>query len=407
MRGCLSLRESGSRGDPSAGTVVLRETLVDHNPSAGRSCREARGARPARIRVRRLDGNREADRERAADDRGKAWRTPNGMSPDSRDETIVGRPGFRGRQAEEVWVRGLSWLEANPAVFEVPEGRPGRDHLPAIKAAGELGRLAEVLLRRRDLPAAVRGHVRTLLFRAWAAFREGRLFAELLEDRPELLIVASLYAPFHRSGLMHRRTASLLGGHSTRPDSDARGLRRCRVPAEVDSKRGRRRPQVRYAEDAPAIVALALADAHRVLGRPERSSVPDLLARTLLGRLVVRTPDPAFVSSVAHAAYFATDFGARPREIPEQGRMYLRRQGPGWIATCRSRGDLDACAQLGLALACAGEEPAAAGVEAILHEAQLPDGSIPGSPALAYHATVTGVLASFALTVGLARQPGA
>ncbi len=328
------------------------------------------------------------------------------MSADPRDERFVARPGFRGRQAEEVWLRGLGWLEANPATFEVPDGRPGQGHLPAIKAAGELARLAEILLRRRDLPAAVRAHVRTLLFRAWAAFREGRLFAELLDERPEMSIVASLYAPFHRSGLMHRRTASLLTGRATPPPPSGETAPRLVPAPDSDPKSRRRRPPIRFAEDAPVIVALALADGRRALGLGARSSPSDLLARTLLGRGVVRTPDSPFVSSIAHAAYYATDFGARPREIPEQSRLHLRRQGPGWITACRSRDDLDACAQLGLALACAGEEATAAEVETILHDAQQPDGSIPGSSPLAYHATVTGVLASFALTVGLARQPG-
>ena len=157
--------------------------------------------------------------------------------------------------------------------------------------------------------------------------------------------------------------------------------------------------------DAPWVLALWVAAAKQALGLPvAQGSVAGLLAFTLLGRCDPGPPVPSFVSSVAHAAFFATDWGARPQAVPPEARSHLRASAPAWMEECLARDDLDAWAELALALACVDALDAAGDVEGVLRAAQRPDGLLPGRPPLAYHATLTGALASFAATVGLARD---
>jgi hypothetical protein len=162
-------------------------------------------------------------------------------------------------------------------------------------------------------------------------------------------------------------------------------------------------PRIRIAADAAFVLALSLLDARRALGLPVVEGPARLLERTLLGRCHPGPADAAFVSSVAHAALFATDCGARPHEVPAASRAHLRERGPAWLSECRDRSDLDAWAELVIALACVGEESAAGDAEATLRAAQRADGSLPGHPPNAYHATLTAALASFAVTTGLRR----
>jgi hypothetical protein len=301
-----------------------------------------------------------------------------------------------GREAlDPVWLRALAWVEASADVFEIREPLTGTAALSGLKAAGEVGRLAEVVGRAPELPPAAHALVARLVERSWRSFREGALFAELLDARPDLAGLGALYAPFHRRGLVHEGTRARLAGLWNAPRASAlRGSDR-----RPESGGG-----VQMAADAPWVLALSVADAQQALGYPvPEGRVAELLAATLLGRCHAGPADAGFVSSVAHAVLFATDCGARPLAVAAEARVHLRARGPGWMNECLARGDLDAWAELVLALACVDEAEAAGAAEAVLRAAQRPDGSLPGRPRLAYHATLTGALASFAVTVGLAR----
>ena len=304
-----------------------------------------------------------------------------------------------GREAlDPVWLRALAWVEASADVFEIREPFAGPPALSGLKAAGEVARLAEAVGRAPGLPPPAQALVARLVERSWRSFREGALFAELLDARPDLAGLGALYAPFHRRGLVHEGTRARLARLWSAP----------RAPSPRAS--GDKRPEpgggVQMASDAPWVLALSVADAQQALGFPvPEERVAGLLAATLLGRCQAGQSDAAFVSSVAHAALFATDCGARPLAVAPEARTHLRARGPGWMGECLARGDLDAWAELVLALACVDETEAAGAAEEVLRAAQRPDGSLPGRPRLAYHATLTGALASFAATVGLARAP--
>jgi hypothetical protein len=342
-------------------------------------------------------------------------------------------------------------VEASASLFAIPDERAASLAPSSLKAAGEVARVAEAIGRSPELPDVARAIVARLMDRTWRAFRAGELFAELLDARPELAGLGALYAPFQRYGLVHEGTVARLSRlwgtdveHGLPPHTrttaplpspaqPARGQQPARRPSHLTPARASdpafepsrltparaphppvrpsrlpparaSEPRIRIADDAAFVLALSLLDARRALGVPAgEGRAAGLLARTLLGRCHPGPADAAFVSSVAHAALFATDCGARPHAVPADARAHLRARGPAWLGECRDRGDLDAWAELVIALACVGEEAVAGDAEAVLRGAQRADGSLPGHPPHAYHATLTAALASFAVTTGLRR----
>jgi hypothetical protein len=302
-----------------------------------------------------------------------------------------------GEVLAPVWLRALAWVEASASAFAIPEPASGAALLGGLKAAGEAARVGEVVGRVRGLPPDARSLAQRLVERSWRSLREGGVLAELLEKRPELAALGALYAPFHKRGLVSEATRARLAELWNAP----RGTRPARDRDGLVSESGR----IQMGPDAPWVLALWVEAARQALGWPvAEGRVSGLLGFTLLGRRDPGPPVPAFVSSVAHAAFFATDWGACPQALPAELRAHLRAKAPAWMQECLARGDLDAWAELALALACVDALEAAGDVEGVLRAAQRPDGSLPGRPPLAYHATLTGALASFAATVGLARD---
>ena len=127
--------------------------------------------------------------------------------------------------------------------------------------------------------------------------------------------------------------------------------------------------------------------------------------------------------SLTHAVFFMTDWGADPDGLPAAERGYLAENAPRWMDAFRAQGHFDLYAELAAAVCCAGAS-APPEAEAVLRGAQQPDGAVPG-PAervaertrgvedaqrrrfiAAYHTTLAALLASFALTAGLARSRG-
>jgi hypothetical protein len=303
-----------------------------------------------------------------------------------------------GEVLAPVWLRALAWVEASAPLFAIPEPASGAALLAGLKAAGEAARVGEVVGRVQGLPPAALSLAQRLVERSWRSLREGKVLAELLDERPELAALGALYAPFHKHGLMGEATRARLAELWSAPRSARPPARDRDDPVGASSR-------TQMGPDAPWVLALWVEAARQALGFPvAEGRVSGLLGFTLLGRCDPGPPVPAFVSSVAHAAFFATDWGARPQAVPAEARSHLEAKAPAWMQECRDRGDLDAWAELALALACVDALEAAGDVEGVLRAAQRTDGSLPGRPQLAYHATLTGALASFAANVGLARD---
>jgi hypothetical protein len=308
------------------------------------------------------------------------------------------------RHRRPVWTRALAWVEAERGSFTLPPGSSPSGALARIKAVGELARVASVLLQRPALPADLRPRLTALLEHAWGQFREGRLFAETLEARPDLMMLGSLYSIFDRHGLVHEPTRALL---RALPDRLPAALRASGRP--LDSGAGR----IRLGADSPAVVALALSEAWRCLGLPSSWSAERIYPRTLLARRPEGPIGTAAYYSITHAVYFLTDFGNRPHALDPESRAYLGHSCPRWMDKSLRVPDYDSYSELAFALTCIGNHERDVEVESVLSEAQRPSGMVPGPPKERpndaeglgppafrrnYHCTLAAMLASFGAT---------
>ena len=328
--------------------------------------------------------------------------------------TAPGTAGSLGSSVTErdaVWQRGLAWVEAQLPEFILPRPLDPDDVFP-LKALGELARTADLLCRPRDLPVEMQSRARALLEFAWGQFGEGRLFVELLEQRP-WPVLGTMYSIFEPHGFDHQGArqalARLVGPGGLTLKQMAPPLRQ--TP---------RQPLTRYGPDGAAVLALALALAWRVVSLASPWSEQRLFPHTALAKCPrVDELDDGQAYSLTHAVFFMTDFGSRPQDLPVSCREYLADNAPSWAEAFRRRSNHDLFAELALACCCAGGQ--AAWAEAGLGASQAQDGLVPGpglrSPELVaratperrrflenYHTTLAAIMASFGVTVGLERR---
>ncbi len=315
------------------------------------------------------------------------------------------------KERDAVWQRGLSWVEAQLPHFVLPTPLNPDDVFP-LKALGELARTADLLCRRRDLPAEIQARPRSLLEYAWGQFGEGRGFAELLERRP-LPVLGTMYSIFEPHGFVHQGTRQALA--------------RLAGPAGLELKQIAPRPRetprepiTRYGPDGAVVLGLALALAWRVIGLAGPWSEERLFPLTAFAKCPqVEELEDGQAYSLTHAVFFMTDFGSRPQGLPAACREHLAHNALRWAQSLQRRSHHDLFAELALACCCAGEE--APWLEAGLGAVQAEDGMVPGpglrSPQLVagatperrrflenYHTTLVAIMASFGATVGLGRR---
>jgi hypothetical protein len=312
----------------------------------------------------------------------------------------------------EVWRRALDWVETQLPRFGLPGQASVPELMAGLKALGELARTAEVLCRQpARAPEAARRGARLLTW-AWEELGRGERLEWLLGERPEASAVGTIYAIFTPHGMVHEGVRARL---LAEPPRAAALVRR-----DPD-----RPPRTSYGPDAPAVLALGLAQAWRTLALPPRWSEADLLRRTVLAAPPEGRPlTQGEAYSITHTIFFVTDWGQRPGRLAGAARAQLARHAPAWQSELRDRGDLDLYAEMVVATACAGL-PGDAEAEQVLRRGQEEDGLVPlaawraqllpPAPATAsaddrrfaenHHTTLAALLASFAVSVGLARAP--
>jgi hypothetical protein len=316
----------------------------------------------------------------------------------------------RVEERASAWLRGLSWIETHREQFALPRDPPDPDDLFPLKVLAELARIAEVLARSPRLPADVRERVTALLRFAWEQFGEGRRFAAFLAARP-YAVLGSMYSIFERIGYVHADTRALLAQLSTPGRVSAR-----QFPPRSGPELSAPAP---FGKDGAAVLGIGLAQAWRQIGLPSPWSEDRLFPLTWLSRQPeVATLSEGEAYSLTHVVFFMTDFGHRPDGLSGPCRQYLRERCPLWMESFHGKGNLDIYSELAAALASAGE-PVPTEVETRLRRAQADDGMLPGPGFRSrrrlaeiqdperrfflehYHTTLAGILASFAVTVGL------
>ncbi|MFW6690636.1 DUF6895 family protein [Streptomyces sp. MAR4 CNX-425] len=288
--------------------------------------------------------------------------------------------------------RALGWLHRNRERTAFAEGATAELAEPdsAYKPLSELALAASLVLRDEAFPAADRRTAADLLDYAWDQLRGGDLIYERQLRFPAMTDPLETYVHFHRAGHRHERLLELLA-HLT-------ALTSYREYEHVPNRR------------------MAVANATRVIGAPDRTDWPARTAATWLGAL----PEPWAMDwmtayHMTHTVFHLTDWGARPHELPPRLRDYLATWLPVWTDVWLETEEWDLVAELLIVDACTPEPAGEPAAWRRLAAAQHEDGLLPrdgrtgtGDPDRRfgdhYHSAV---VATVAATLLLSRTAGA
>ncbi|MGH3790484.1 MAG: DUF6895 family protein [Pseudonocardiaceae bacterium] len=294
--------------------------------------------------------------------------------------------------AHQVSVRALGWLDAARDHFALPADvasdllRPNED----IKPLGELALTASISIREAATGSRESQLAPALAAFAWAQFRDGDVLYELQREQPIETYPTETYAWFVRAGHRHAGLDELA--------AHLNGLRAARVLEVVPNR------------------ALAIFNAERLLGLPNRADPAALTARTWLGG----TPEPWAIDfftlyAVTHAVFHLTDWGARPDGLPAHLQTYLHAWLPAWLEVYLEAGQWDLVGELLIVDLCLAEPDDHPHAWEALARAQQPDGLLPAGPdrvptdpakafSAHYHPTVVAAIAG---TLAVSRRIGA
>jgi len=259
--------------------------------------------------------------------------------------------------AQQVAGRALGWLDAAVEHFTLPEQVPP-DQVDAdgkIKPLGELALVGSLVIREGAAGHRQAHIAATLVEFAWRQLRGGEVLYELQRANPVTTYPMEVYAPFVRAGYHHRQLAELL--------AHLGGLRAAQV-AELMPNR-----------------ALAVVNANRTLGLPDRADIATLTARTWLGG----TPEPWAVDfltlyAMTHTVFHLTDWGAHPSGLPNHVQVYLHAWLPAWLEVYLEAGQWDLIAELLIVDLCLTEPDFYPQAWEYLAGAQHADGLVPYGP---------------------------
>lgn len=259
--------------------------------------------------------------------------------------------------AHQIAVRAWSWLEAAREHFALPAGiasdrlHPNED----VKPLAELVLAASIALREGATGSREAQIAHALVEFAWAQLRGGDILHELTCEHLIDTYPMEAYAWFVRAGYRHPKLDELVAHLS--------GLRAARVPEVVPNR------------------VLAVFNAERLLGLPQRRDPAALIARTWLGG----TPEPwrtdfFTLYTMTHSVFHLTDWGARPGDLPAHLQTYLHAWLPAWLEVYLEAGQWDLIGELLVVDLCLTEPDYHPGAWDPVARAQQPDGLLPAGP---------------------------
>lgn len=205
-----------------------------------------------------------------------------------------------GERADAI-AAALDWVLAHRQEFALPKGPINEETLRELKPLGELVLVAEKLARQGSQFSAVSNDI---LSWAWAEVSEGELLLHILGARPDLIVLATVYASFATCGYANRRLHRLIGN-----------LHQTDACAAIEFPKWRR-----------------LDVCHAMASLGGSSFPPDALE----GTWISHRPEPWLISddaayAVTHEIFYATDYGADSAAVPGEVRDYLRLWLPAWF----------------------------------------------------------------------------
>lgn len=262
------------------------------------------------------------------------------------------------------------WIVANEREFSLA-GRSGGVLLPLAKPLMELAIAGDVIVRAPQAPAELREYGEQWVRYAWEELGNGAVLSALIENRPDLIGIASPYPIFRRRGL---------------------------VSNELEA-------ELNWAAGLTAVHALELPPWRKIEVGQMLNNVgarcPWDINEQYRSTWLAHCPEPWAVGdglaySVSHTVFYMTDFGDCPGTIPSLHRRYIERWVPVWASYYYATGNHDICGEMLMTLRCVGLEVGEEWIDRLV-KVQLDDGSFqgPSEVSLSIDSKATGTRKSF------------
>jgi hypothetical protein len=241
----------------------------------------------------------------------------------------------------------VGWIESHTDHFSLAHATDARHALHLLKPLGELVLTCDVLIQGRSTEK----FARKLMRWAWLQLNSGHTIHNLLLSRPDLIILTSIYASFHRNGFQRHETLELI-----------KYLAKTAFSASIQF------PNWRRLDFEHALEALEI-------GKIRTSSVANMWC--------ARRPEPWLIEhdsayAMTHEVFYVTDFGRQPSRLPQKAAEYLSMWLPSWIDIFKLQQNFDLLAELLMVGCCLNEQPLSDSEYADVAEVVKKNGFLPG-----------------------------
>lgn len=243
----------------------------------------------------------------------------------------------------------LNWVTANRDHFSLAHAVDPAHALVLLKPLGELALTCDILNRDGDEGKKRQAH--GLMHWAWLQLDSGRIIHDLLLSRPDLIILSSIYASFHKNGFRRAETLHLL-----------KYLTKTAFASAVQF------PNWRRLNFEHALETLGI-------GRMRAVGIANMWS--------TRRPEPWLIEhdsayAMTHEVFYVTDFGRLRTRLPSKIAEYISIWLPSWIEIFRLEQNFDILAELLMVSCCVNDSPSAGSTYADLANIVRERGFLPG-----------------------------
>lgn len=251
------------------------------------------------------------------------------------------------RHARYIRSELMGWVEAHREQFSLTHAADPVHELQLLKPLGELVLTCDVLLRG----GTQKKLAHKLMHWAWLQLDSGQAIHNLLLSRPDLIILTSIYASFHRNGFRRMETLELL-----------KYLTKTAFASAIQF------PNWRRLDFEHALEALAI-------GRMRTSSIANMWC--------ARRPEPWLIEhdsayAMTHEVFYVTDFGRLPNRLPPKAAEYICMWLPSWIEIFKLQQNFDLLAELLMVGCCVDNSPSTGNTFAGIADVVKQRGFLPG-----------------------------